>query len=230
MTQMKLWQQPFVYEGRDVRIISLNGQPWFVAADVCSVLDISKHRDAVSRLDEDERGSVLVDTPGGQQQMAAISEAGLYSLIMVSRKPEAKAFKRWVTHEVLPEIRKTGGYYLPKTLPDALRLAADLAEENETLKPKAEMHDLFLAADNAQPMKEVADAVGVGRNTLFKLLREKKILTSQNIPYRRYLDRGYFKVIEKTIEMGGQVINKPQTLVTPKGIDYIGRIIRDKSA
>ena len=103
-------------------------------------------------------------------------------------------------------------------------------EKIEQLLPKAEMHDLFLAADNAQPMKEVADAVGVGRNTLFRLLREKKILTSQNIPYRRYLDRGYFQVIEKTIEMGGQVINKPQTYVTPKGIDYIGRLITQGGA
>jgi len=87
-----------------------NGEPWFVAKDVCGVLDISKYRDAISRLDDDERGSLLVDTLGGQQSMASISESGLYSLIFTSRKPEAKSFRKWVTSEVLPAIRKTGKY------------------------------------------------------------------------------------------------------------------------
>ena len=88
----------------------LNGEPWWVLADVCKVLEISKHRDAASRLDDDERESVLVDTLGGLQSMTAINESGLYSLILTSRKPSAKRFKKWVTSEVLPAIRKTGGY------------------------------------------------------------------------------------------------------------------------
>lgn len=222
--------QPFVYEGNNLRTEVKNGEPWFVMQDVCKILGIGNVSMASERLDPDEQGIISTDTPGGAQKLLAVNEPGLYSLILGSRKPEAKAFKRWITHEVVPTIRRTGGYYLPTNLPDALRLAADLAEENEMLKPKAEAHDLFLAANNAQPMKIVADAIGVGRNTLFKLLREKKILTSDNVPYRRYLDRGYFKVIEKTIEMGGQVINKPQTLVTPKGVDYIGRMVGQKSA
>ncbi|MCG4274467.1 Bro-N domain-containing protein [Acetobacter senegalensis] len=92
------------------RTIMQNGEPWWVLADVCKVLEISKHRDAASRLDDDERGSVLVDTLGGLQSMTAINESGLYSLILTSRKPAAKRFKKWVTSEVLPAIRKTGGY------------------------------------------------------------------------------------------------------------------------
>lgn len=220
--------QPFVYEGQSVRTAVINGEPWWVLKDVCEALGLSNPTIVASRLDDDE--VTKLDLGGLSGESNIISESGLYNVILRSDKPQAKAFKRWVTHEVIPTIRKTGGYFLPKTLPDALRLAADLAEENEILKPKAEAHDLFLAADNAQPMKIVADAVGVGRNTLFKFLREEKILTSGNVPYRRYIDRGYFKVIEKTIEMGGQVINKPQTLVTAKGIDYIGRIIKEKSA
>ena len=101
---------PFAFEGKSVRVIERDGEPWFVAADVCAVLDISKHRDALSRLDDDERGSVLVDTLGGAQEMGAINESGLYSLIMTSRKATAKRFKKWVTAEVLPSIRKTGSY------------------------------------------------------------------------------------------------------------------------
>lgn len=93
-----------------VRVVMKNNEPWFVAKDVCNILDISKDRDAVNRLDEDERGSVLLDTLGGKQNVNAINEYGLYNLIFGSRKPEAKQFKRWVTHEVLPEIRKTGSY------------------------------------------------------------------------------------------------------------------------
>ena len=88
----------------------MNGQTWFVAKDVCKVLGIEKARNAVSRLEDDERGPVLVDTLGGTQRMSAVSESGLYHLVFQSRKPEAKKFRRWVTGEVLPQIRMTGGY------------------------------------------------------------------------------------------------------------------------
>lgn len=87
-----------------------NGNPWFVAKDVCSILGIGYYRDALARLDDDERGSVLVDTLGGKQEMSTVNETGLYSLILRSRKAAAKAFKRWITHEVIPAIRKTGQY------------------------------------------------------------------------------------------------------------------------
>jgi phage antirepressor YoqD-like protein len=180
------------------------------------------------RLDSDDVSlTYITDSLGRQQQTNIINESGLYSVILRSDKPEAKAFKRWVTHEVLPQIRKTGGYNLPRTLPDALRLAADLAEENEKLKPKAEMHDLFLSAANAQPMGDVAKALGVGRNSLFKVLREARVLMYNNTPYQRFIDRGYFEVIEKPIVIGESTINKPLTLVTPKGIDYIGRMLKE---
>lgn len=93
-----------------VRVFLRNGEPWFVAKDVCEILDLGNSRQAVSRLDEDERGVSLVMTPSGKQHMSVINESGLYSLILTSRKPEAKKFKRWVTSEVLPAIRKTGSY------------------------------------------------------------------------------------------------------------------------
>lgn len=102
--------QTFTYNSAQVRTIEQNGEPWFVAKDVCEILSISKYRDAVARLDEDERGSVRVDTLGGEQEMAAVNESGLYTLILRSDKPEAKPFRKWVTADVLPAIRKTGSY------------------------------------------------------------------------------------------------------------------------
>lgn len=220
--------QPFNYEGQDVRTTISSGELWWALKDVCDVLDIANNRNVATRLDDDEKHVHSVDTLGGKQDLIFISESGLYNVILRSDKPQAKAFKRWVTHEVLPSIRQTGGYNLPKTLPDALRLAADLAEENQRLLPKAEMHDLFLSAENAQPMNLVAKSIGVGRNKLFQQLRDNDILMQNNTPFQRYIDRGYFEVIERPVSMGGQVINKTQTLVTAKGMDYIARIVNSK--
>lgn len=107
---------PFVFGKAIVRTLAdTNGSFWFVAKDVCHILEIEKYRDAVSRLDEDERASVLVDTLGGAQRMTTISESGLYALVFRSRKPEARAFSKWVRSEVLPALRKTGRYALPTT-------------------------------------------------------------------------------------------------------------------
>lgn len=102
-------------ESTPIRVQVINNEPWFVAKDVCQVLGIEKYRDTISRLDEDERGSVLVDTLGGKQQFTATNESGLYHLIFQSRKPEAKRFRKWVTSEVLPAIRKTGRYETMKS-------------------------------------------------------------------------------------------------------------------
>lgn len=120
-----------------VRVVDVDGEPWFVAKDVCECLELGNPRTSIALLDEDEKGVHTMDTPGGQQEMSIVSEAGLYSLILRSRKPEAKAFKRWITHEVLPSIRRTGqygGYALPRvpqSFPDALRMIADIEEEKQ---------------------------------------------------------------------------------------------------
>ena len=102
--------QIFNYGEIPVRTILQDDEPWWILKDVCQVLGIAKHRDTASRLDDDERGSVKVDTPGGKQNMTIINESGLYKVILRSDKPEAMKFTRWVTHEVLPAIRKTGTY------------------------------------------------------------------------------------------------------------------------
>lgn len=128
-TEMK----PAVFENAafgSVRVVMREGEPWFVAKDVCDCLELENYKTSVALLDDDEKGVHSMDTPGGAQNHSIISESGLYSLILRSRKPEAKEFKRWVTHEVLPSIRKTGQYSVavPKTLPEALRAYADEVE------------------------------------------------------------------------------------------------------
>jgi anti-repressor protein len=108
-----------------VRVLNIEGDPWFVAKDVCDVLEIDSSQ--TRRLDDDEKGLRSIQTPGGNQEMQVVNEPGLYSLVLGSRKPQAKAFKRWITHDVIPSIRKTGKYeiqhQLPQTFAEALRLA-----------------------------------------------------------------------------------------------------------
>lgn len=104
----------------NVRAIMRDGEPWFVAADVCKALEIANNRDALTRIDDDEKGVALADTLGGKQEVTIVNEPGLYSLVLGSRKPEAKVFKRWVTHEVIPSIRKHGAYLTPEALEKAM--------------------------------------------------------------------------------------------------------------
>lgn len=105
--------QIFVYSGEQLRTIQRDDGLWWVLRDVCRVLNIANSKNVSARLDDDEKGVHLVDTPGGTQEMTIINEPGLYSVILRSDKPEAKQFKRWVTHDVLPSIRKTGAYGIP---------------------------------------------------------------------------------------------------------------------
>ena len=114
------------FHGHNVRVIMKDGEPWFVAKDVADVLDVSNPSDQLSLLDDDEKGVDLIETLGGKQKMSIVSESGLYAIIMRSRKPEAKPFRKWVTSEVLPSIRKTGGYVSGKTY-DEIKKNAEAA-------------------------------------------------------------------------------------------------------
>ena len=136
-----------LYKDHPVRIVERDGEPWFVARDVCNVLEIKNVSDTANKLlDEDEKGVDTIYTPSGKQEMTIVSEAGLYTLILRSRKPEAKAFKRWVTHDVLPSIRKTGAYVVPNRAMEAMGkilLAVQeqykhLIEDNSMLRQKIE--------------------------------------------------------------------------------------------
>ncbi|WP_304459252.1 Bro-N domain-containing protein [Alicyclobacillus sendaiensis] len=122
----------FVYEGHQVRTVLIDGEPWWVAKDVCNALGHTNSRVALERLDDDEKGVSTVYTPGGPQQMAIINEAGLYRLIFTSRVDEAERFKRWVSHEVLPSIRRTGMYAVPQSpmaIEDLIILQAQSVKE-----------------------------------------------------------------------------------------------------
>lgn len=127
---------PFDFGSHRVRVVMMDGDPWFVAADVCGALAHTNPTMAVAGLDQDERGLSIVETPSGQQQMVTVNEPGLYSLILRSRKPEAKAFKRWITHEVLPAIRKTGAYALEQLTPAEvlLRQAQQLVDQERRIR------------------------------------------------------------------------------------------------
>jgi prophage antirepressor-like protein len=211
-----------------VRVIDENGEPWFVAEDVCDNLEIDKTQ--TRRLDQDEKGLRLIQTLGGMQNVVCVNEPGLYSLVLSSRKPEAKSFKRWITHDVIPQIRKTGSYsvsqfQIPQTFSEALRLAADLADQNQKMLPKAESFDRFISADNLQNMNVVAKTLGWGRNKLFRELRDRRILLANNTPYQEYIERGYFEVKQKPIRMGESEVDMPQTFVTARGIEYLSKVL-----
>ena len=231
-----------------IRMTVEDGEPLFVAADVCRALEISKYRDAVSRLDEDERGSFEVDTPGGTQKMTAVTESGLYSLVLGSRKPEAKAFKRWITHEVLPTIRQTGGYvsdeqqfvntYLPFADANTKALfgqtLAQLRAANEQLeqqKPKVLFADAVSAAHTSILVGELAkllkqNGVDIGQHRLFQYLRENGYLIKRrgsdyNMPTQYAMERGWFEIKETAITHGdGHTSVNKTPKVTGKGQQY----------
>ncbi|MGE6260910.1 BRO family protein [Heyndrickxia sporothermodurans] len=150
-------QHIFNFKGKDLRMVFKNDVPWFVAKDVCVILEISNSRDAVNRLDEDEKAMSVIPTQFGNKEMNLINESGLYELIFSSRKPEAKVFKKWVKQEVLPSIRKTGQYSTRKVVPlskdqalvTVLRTTADLVEDTQAIKEEQhEIRKLVTQIDN----------------------------------------------------------------------------------
>ncbi|MCO5092000.1 Bro-N domain-containing protein [Bosea sp. (in: a-proteobacteria)] len=120
---------PFVFEDQLIRVVEIDGEPWFVAKDICAALGLAKHDTALERLDDDEKGSHSMGTLGGQQTVSIVSEAGAYRLTFTSRKPEAERFKRWLAHEVIPAIRRTGRYEVPGAPPPAAEGALAIGGE-----------------------------------------------------------------------------------------------------
>lgn len=156
MEKGKQLQRTFEYcpVKQGVRSVILAGEPWFVAKDVCEALGINKYRDFIaSHLDEDERMSILMDTLGGKQSMVAVNESGLYNLIFQSRKPEARAFRKWVTAEVLPSIRRTGMY-------STYNESRNMRVNGRPLPDRGEMISVLDAALSRGRMQDVADAIG----------------------------------------------------------------------
>lgn len=218
-----------------VRTLNLNGEPWFVAADVCKALELGNPSMTVERLDDDEKGISTIDTLGGKQRMAIINEPGLYSLVITSRKPEAKAFKRWITHEVIPAIRKHGVYITDEKLKlfaehpellDALMksLYATHAEnlrhraERQTLLPKADYYDAFMDAECCTNLRATAKELKVPEKMFTAFLIRKRYLyrapSGTLLPYAKPASDGLFFVKDYIAVNGHQGV---YTLVTPKG-------------
>jgi len=188
------------------------------------------HERHKERLDKFSVVTKVTTTDGKSYDTYLYTAKGVYEICRWSQQPNANEFYDWV-YEMLEGLR-TGKFTLtrfniPKTYPEALRLAADLAEENERLKPKAEAHDVFLMGVNSQAMDKVSKSLnGIGRNKLFAFLRANKILRYDNTPYQKYIDAGYFKIRQTSTTRGDKVFNVSQTLVTAKGHDFIYRLLK----
>jgi len=223
----------------DVRITLINGEPWFVAVDVCKALDIVNARDAVKRLDDDEKNTVvLTDGIPGNPNKTIVNEYGLYALVLSSRKPEAKAFKRWITHEVLPIIRKTGGYMTDTLIQriqndpaviyefaDALlaerKRSMALSQELERAKPKADYFDAFVNPDDCTNIRTTAKELNIPERQFVKFLLTEKFLfrsrSGQLLPYNKPSNKGLF-IVRDYITYS---FVSSQTFFTPKGKDTI---------
>ncbi|MDD7204126.1 MAG: phage antirepressor KilAC domain-containing protein [Coriobacteriales bacterium] len=244
---------PQVFENKEFGTIRAmhgeDGEPWFVASDIAKALGYRDAEKMTRRLDDDEKGTRSVGTPGGEQQMTAITEAGLYSAILGSKVDGAKRFKRWVTHDVLPAIRRDGGYMVSRqdetpeeTMARAVLIAQRTIErqkvEIEEMRPKALFADAVGASDGTCLVGELAkmlrqNGVNVGQNRLFARLREDGFLgksgSNRNVPTQRSMELGLFRIKETAItHPDGRVTINRTPKVTGKGQRYfIGRYSKD---
>ena len=227
----------------ELRVVERGGEPWFVAKDVTAVLGLD--HTAMRKLDEDEKGWDSIPSLGGAQKMAIVSEPGFYKLVMRSRKPEAKAFQRWVTHEVLPSIRAKGGYMVAREGEDAQAVIARAvlmaqeilekqAREIEEMRPKALFADAVSASSDTCLIGDLAKMLTqagfrIGQNGLFQRLRDDGYLikgerSDRNMPRQRYVEMGLFKVKETVVvhSDGHTTVNRTPR-VTGKGQAYFMR-------
>lgn len=241
---------PFQFQDREVRVLEINDEPWFVASDVAKILGYRMASDMTRRLDEDDRGTRSVRTPSGDQEMTTISEPGLYVAVLGSQVPGAREFKRWVTHEVLPAIRQHGGYLTEQKIeevltdPDTLiRLATDLKEARAAqlreekarkamesyardLEPRADGYDRFLAGDGTYSVGSAAKLLGLSQNKLFTELRNARVLIAKgamvNAPYQRYMHHFTVKAYSYD-RQDGTAGTSYTTRVQPSGLEFIAR-------
>lgn len=242
--------QRFDFKGAALRTLTdEEGEPWFVAKDVCAVLELNNVSQALTRLDGDEKSSITLNdgTPGSPNK-SIVSESGLYALVLASRKPEAHEFKRWVTHEVLPQIRKTGGYIPATDADDDMTILAKavmigqrtmeaqkrkIASQQSRiveLEPKARFADAVAASDGTCLVGELAkmlrqNGMDIGQNRLFRLLQADGYLgksgSNRNVPTQRAMDLGLFRIKETTVtHADGHTTVSRTPKVTGKGQRY----------
>lgn len=221
-----------------IRTVTINNEPYFVASDICKALELSNPTVALERLDEDERSKFNL---GRQGEANIVNEYGLYNLILASRKKESKRFKRWITHEVIPSIRKTGGYIAgQETMTDAELMAKALLVANkqieqrnkqiEEMQPKAIFADAVSASKTSILIGDLAkiicqNGIQIGQKRLFEWLRQNGYLiksgSSKNMPMQRYVEQGLFEVKESNVcNPDGSVRVTKTTKITGKGQLY----------
>jgi prophage antirepressor-like protein len=226
-----------------VRVVrGIDGELLWVAKDVAEALGYSVDSGAgkiIAHVPTEWRGGYPIPTPSGSQDMACLSEPGLYFFLARSDKEAALPFQKWIAGEVIPTIRKTGGYgaQVPKTLSEALRLCADLEDRRvalastvdaqqqtiATLEPKAAFAVQVANTDDTLLVGEFGKVIGAGEISLFKFLRAERILLPTNIPYQEFIDRGYFRVAESIWEQNGKTRITRTTRVTGKGQVFIAK-------
>lgn len=231
-----------------IRTLEINGEPWFVGKDVAISLGYSNTTRAIRvHVDSDDKGKTKMVSPGGEQQSTIINESGLYSLILSSKLPTAKAFKRWITHDVIPAIRKTGGYMTDALAqkvqadPDELQRfvrafikekdrADKLEQELAEAQPKIDGYNQFLNNDGCTTIRVTAKELDVPEKQFTKLLVDKKVLFRTRdgylLPYANKKNSGMF-VVRDFISASGELLH--QTLFTTKGKLYVNRIIRENA-
>lgn len=234
--------QLFNFESHEVRSLLLNNEPWFVGKDVAEALGYSKARNAIAtHIDsEDKKDAPIQGTLGGVQEMTVINESGLYSLVLSSKLPSAKKFKRWVTSEVLPALRKTGQYQVKELSGSELMARALIEAQNvlaakdkviEEMKPKvvfadavATSHTSILVGELAKILKQ--NGIDMGQKRLFAWLREKGYLikrqgTDYNMPTQKAMELGLFEIKEGSYVNGSGVnITTKTPKITGKGQQY----------
>lgn len=231
-----------------IRTITKDGEPWFVIADVCRALEIRNSRMVAGRLDRDELMSVKLTSGGQRREMTVINESGLYAVIIRSDKPQAQSFRKWLTSEVIPTIRRTGGYvsneemfienYLPfldKPYRNLFRLQMMAINKlNERIRhdqPLVEFANQVANTDNLIDMNAMAklaraENIPVGRNKLYGWLKSMRVLMANNLPYQAFIDRGYFAVKESVFEVNGLKKTYQQTFVTGKGQHFVINLLK----
>lgn len=238
MNEIKIFENS---EFGTLRGIEINGEGWLVGKDVAERLGYSNPRDALARHVDDEDKSTVAfhDGTSGNPNVTVINESGVYALIMGSKLPNAKKFKRWVTSEVLPAIRKHGGYLTPEKVEEALlnpdtliRLATELKDEREKRRaleskvaedrPFTGFGRAIAASSDAILVREFAKlannaGIQIGQNRLYGWLRERGYLMRDNKPYQKYVDSGWFKLKESTITTIEGNMVRTTTLITGKG-------------
>lgn len=249
MNEMMVFNNP---EFGSVRTVCIDGEPWLVGKDVAEILGYERPTKAIQdHVDsEDKDGIPIRDSIGRMQKTPIINESGFYSLVLSSKLPTAKKFKRWVTSEILPTIRKTGGYvanedvfvetYLPfadepikQLFKIQCRVINQLNNRIRQDEPKVKFADHVSDSTNVIDVNRMAKlcadhGIRIGRNRLFAWMRSRGILMGGNIPYQEYIENGYFRVKESVYESNGQTRTYQQTFVTGKGQQYIlSRLMRE---